>query len=464
MRRAPAFLAVVVAALVAACGSSGPPPGSTLEGTFRDRNGDGVLERGPGEQLADRTDIAPAGRVTRTLTTLAIIADAHVTDEESPLRGEVLDRLGGAVTSAFRPQESLTTQVLAAAVDSVNAERPDLALVEGDLVDNAQANEEAWASAVLRGGTVRPDSGRRAYDGLQAATSADPFIWRPDVDAPRQPGLLAAAQAPFRSPGLQAPWVRLLSNHDVSVQGVIAPDAELSAFAQGTRKLSGLEDWVPRAVKEQGDQAADVARFAITDPDAPVMLVPPDPQRRLAPASATPLDRRLAPGLWLIGLDTADRRGGAAGVVSSEQLSWLGDRLRAHAGSRFLIAASSPLEETAGGDAALALLDRTPGVLAVVAADTHRSLVRPHGRYWLIRTPSLVDWPQQVRMVRVVELADGRPALETWLVDQAGRDGAAGYLGLAGISRDLAFLDAQGGRPRGYAGSERDRNVRLYLP
>jgi len=67
-------------------------------------------------------------------------------------------------------------------------------------------------------------------------------------------------------------------------------------------------------------------------------------------------------------------------------------------------------------------------------------------------------------MLRVVQLDDGRLALESWLVDHAGRDGAAGYLGLAGISRDLAYLDPQGGRPRISAGSALDRNVRLYLP
>src|SRR5690348_5611506 len=154
MRGGPAMLAVALAASLAACGSSQAPPGSTLTGTYRDPNGDGILSRGPGEPLTDRTDLAPTGTVAKTLTTLAVIADAHVTDEESPLRGEVLDRLGGDVSSAFRPQESLTTQVLAAAVDAVNAAEPDLVLVEGDLVDNAQANEEGWATAVLRGGVV----------------------------------------------------------------------------------------------------------------------------------------------------------------------------------------------------------------------------------------------------------------------------------------------------------------------
>ena len=36
--------------------------------------------------------------------------------------------------------------------------------------------------------------------------------------------------------------------------------------------------------------------------------------------------------------------------------------------------------------------------------------------------------------------------------------------GLAGVSRELAFLDAQGGRPRGDAGRAEDRNARLWLP
>ena len=34
--------------------------------------------------------------------------------------------------------------------------------------------------------------------------------------------------------------------------------------------------------------------------------------------------------------------------------------------------------------------------------------------------------------------------------------------GLAGISRELAYLDAQGGRPQQFAGAQQDRNVRLF--
>ena len=35
--------------------------------------------------------------------------------------------------------------------------------------------------------------------------------------------------------------------------------------------------------------------------------------------------------------------------------------------------------------------------------------------------------------------------------------------GIAGAARELAFLDAQGGRPQGFAGSRADRNARLFV-
>ena len=44
-------------------------------------------------------------------------------------------------------------------------------------------------------------------------------------------------------------------------------------------------------------------------------------------------------------------------------------------------------------------------------------------------------------------------AIETWMVDHAGRPNDEASL--AGIARDLAFLDPQGGRPAGAAGPPR---------
>ena len=46
--------------------------------------------------------------------------------------------------------------------------------------------------------------------------------------------------------------------------------------------------------------------------------------------------------------------------------------------------------------------------------------------------------------------------LETWMVDASPSDR------LASISRQLAYVDYQGGRPQHFAGNRRDRNAALF--
>jgi 3',5'-cyclic AMP phosphodiesterase CpdA len=481
LRTAALAAALVLAFLVASCGGDDArpaPAASTLEATLVDSDGDGALESGPGEALLDRTELAPAARPGRVIATVAQLTDTHVRDEESPARVPFLDRLGGVFSSTFRPQEALSPQVLAASVRAVNRVGPDAVFVTGDIIDSDGSDELDQAIAVLDGGRVDPDTGGPGYDGVQAADDPDPLYYRPDLDAPRHPGILDAAQRPFRSPGLAAPWYPALGNHDLLVQGETPPTPRIDAVATGSRMVVGLDP----AIRPSADVDSAAAVDALLAAGAPgrSLAVPADTDRRqLAPAEViarlagrgrAPAALRAAAGRPTLDyavdlghdaralvLDTVDRGGGSRGLLRDDQLAWLRDELANANGSALLVFSHNPLDNTAGGDAALAMLDATPGVVAVIAGNSHRNRIRPRaaGGYWEISTSSLADHPQQARALRLRRTPDGY-ALETWMLDHDGR-------GLAGVARELAFLDAQGGRPQGFAGQRADRNARLFV-
>jgi 3',5'-cyclic AMP phosphodiesterase CpdA len=473
MRRLPA-VAAAAALLAAGCGdgarpADGPAPGpTTLTRTLTDPDGDGALNAGPGEPLLDRTELAPRRRPGRALATWAQITDSHVRDEESPSRTPFLDRYGEPFETTFRPHEALSGQVLAAAVRAVNAQRPQAVLVTGDVTDNAQIGELRLATRVLDGGRADPDSGGGGYRGVQQADNPDPFYYRPGVDPPRHPDLLAAAQRPFASPGLAAPWHGLPGNHDVLLQGELPPSPRTDAIATGRRLVTSLD---PRARLPRTATTAEAVDALIgAAPGGRSIAVPADPARRAATAGelraalargrATRGPDRLdyeagAGPVRFVLLDLVAREGGQAPAVAPGQLAWLRARLAAaaDAGRRVVLVTHQPPPE-----AVLAVLHGAGAtVVAALHGDRHRNRITPRGRFWIVGTASLADWPMQARLFRLRETAGGGLVLETWMVDQDGR-------GLAGTARELAFLDAQGGRPRGLAGARADRNARLHLP
>jgi hypothetical protein len=340
---------------------------------------------------------------------------------------------------------------------------------------------------VLAGGRVRRASGSGTYVGVQSANDPDPFYYRPAIDAPLHPVLLAASLRSFRSPGLAAPVQPVLGDHDILVAGVLAPTPTTGAIAVGERAVWDLPAQldVPRV-------EAAAAPDALAAPQAidaliaallrmPSVTVPADGARReldvaeilaalrdahgVSPRAAAPggplLDYHFDIGqqLRVIVLDLVRRGGGSGGIVQPGQLDWLARELAA-AGERWLIVAShQPLASSAGGDALLALLDSHPRTLAALCGHTHRNQIVPRasagGGYWLISTASLIDFPQQARALRIRQAGGGAVAIETWMLDHAPG-------GLGDVSRELAYLDAQGGRPQGFAGTALDRNVTLY--
>ena len=221
------------------CGGEGNAvrSGSTLRSTWVDPLGDAQLRVGPGEPLIGRTELGRRAAPEDVLVTLAHLTDAHVLDASSPARVTFLDRLGPPFQSTFRPQEALTAQVLAGTVAAIRQLRPQLVIQGGDLIDNAQSNELTHALSILAGGRVQPGSGPDGYYGVQSEFDPDPFYYRPEIDAPRHPGLLRAAVQPFRSPGLAPRTVPVLGDHDTLVAGEIVPTGLTRALAIGNRAL-----------------------------------------------------------------------------------------------------------------------------------------------------------------------------------------------------------------------------------
>jgi hypothetical protein len=487
--------ASALAAVMAGCGgstASAAGSGSTLRSTWVDRIGDGQLRVGPGEPLVDRVELGRRAAPMGVVTTLTHITDAHVLDASSPARVTFLDRLGRPFQSTFRPQEALTRQVLAGAAAAVRAMRPDLVIQGGDLIDNVQENELTDALAILNDGTVGAIGRRDGYQGVQARSDSDPFYYRPAVDAPQHPGVLRAASRPFRCRGLEAPWCPVLGDHDALVAGEIVPTALTRSLAVGDRALWDL----PRGVRPPSGVPLTAGPSGSPDgPPQPLLVdqllrealagptvrVPADPTRRelsfaevvdrlrhgagrpaQGAGASGPLNYALDVGsrLKVIVVDLVRRGGGSGGQVVAGQSAWL-ERQLAAAGNRWVVVVShQPLASSENGEDVLALLDRAPRVIATLAGHTHRNRIVPRpaasGGYWQITTASLIDFPQQARALRIVETAGGGVAIHTWMLDHV----FPGELGT--IARQLAFLDAQGGRPAGFAGGHLDRNVTLY--
>ncbi len=478
-------------------GASSAGEGSTLKARWVDPSGDGQLVLGSGEALMNRTELGGVAALSTELGRLAHVTDAHVLDAASPARVPFLARLGPPVQSTFRPHETLTAQVLSGTVNAIRGLAPQVVIQGGDLIDNDQNNELAHALALLAGGRVRPGSGADGYYGVQLPSNPDPFYYRPAIDAPRHPGMLDAAVAPFRSAGLGSDWLPVLGDHDGLVAGELVPDAQTQALAVGDRALWELPAKLklPEGFRLNASNSPDgppdpsfVQSFLAQALAGPTVRVPADRERyelsfaevigRLwrgagvaaqrgvsaagSAAASARLDyvRDVGASLRVIVLDLVRRGGGSGGLVVAGQAAWLAEQI-ASAGQRWIIVVTHfPLLDASGGASLLEVMDRAPRVIAALAGHIHRNQITPRrtaaGGYWLITTASLIDFPQQARGLRVSSTAGGGVVLETWMLDHVGN----GPLGT--ISRQLAYIDAQGGRANGFSGGASDRNVRLY--
>src|SRR3954463_15366754 len=170
---------VLIAALGMTATAAAAPRDTTVR-TIRDTDGDNLLEFAPGEdhclltlglQPSDAACDAggkPARKPDSILNFLQL-SDFQIVDEESPARVEFLDTTQRApgvqpFSAAYRPQESLTTQITEAMVrqarnttSPITGARLALTMLTGDNADSQQFNETRWFIDLLDGTTGNGD-------------------------------------------------------------------------------------------------------------------------------------------------------------------------------------------------------------------------------------------------------------------------------------------------------------------
>jgi metallophosphoesterase (TIGR03767 family) len=331
-----------------------------------------------------------------------------------------------------------------------------------------------------------------------------------DAGFPTFDGLLADALASFEAEALAVPWWPAYGNHDGLLQGNAAPHPSYDDILVGDRKIVDLPDGTdhnafvatllsePRTVADRLRRRDYVTREVTADEDRRSITRTDWIDRMLASPSGThgyADDDRAATKTWYrfpladgvvgICLDTCAHGGSASGCITEGQLRWLeaelaavhsthlgpdGSVVRTGADDQLVVVFSHhtsgtmdadgpdpafPTERQVQGPELVATLQRFPNVVAWVNGHTHvhEVHVHPHPQgltpgFWEVTTASHIDFPQQSRVLELVDNADGTHSLFGVVVDHDGPlhadAGDRSLAGLVAISRELSANDGQG--------------------
>ncbi|MCZ4499228.1 MAG: family metallophosphoesterase [Marmoricola sp.] len=377
---------------------------------------------------------------------------------------------------------------------------------------------------------VRPDSGSYSrYEGVMDNNPLyyDTHYWHPegtpllktadklraDHGFPVVQGLLNASRVPFNAEGLQLKWYTVFGNHDGLIQGNFPNSTtNLTLLSQGAVKVIT----VPPGVT-QSDILNSLKKLSLGDLLSSLNLLPgarlvtPDPARKNLSrkqvieeyfnTSSLPVghgytaaNRTNGTAYYYfddgsfrhIALDTVNPNGYADGSLDQAQFAWLKATIASATGKAVIIYSHHTSATMANplvlsgldpslrvlGPAVTSYLLTQPRVIAWVNGHTHRNEITPHARadgsggFWEINTASHIDYPQQARLIEVVDNKDDTMSIFTTIVDH---DGAVDYAGdltttvaLAGLARELAVNDPQS-NVASLTGTATARNTELLL-
>jgi len=435
-----------------------------------------------------RRDLAPAYAGAPNLARLLFyyaMSDIHIADKESPAQPiyvGVSAGNGSGMSSAYSPIILSTSQVLDAAVQTINALHEvtpfDFGLSLGDAANNTQYNELRWFINTMDGEIITPSSGVH--------------LGQSSIDY----------QQPFYAAGInpEIPWYQVVGNHDQYWMGsALEDDKTRSAHVAGTIINMGDNPKSPDSVNDTGFYmgvvngltrygeiygagpegefqsppavAADASRHTLSSDQSTTQAW----MQEFFNTTSKPvghgfsqwnLDKDFAcyslvpksdiPIKFMVLDDTIKGAGQpdyAAGALDTARYQWLINELQAGqaANQLMVIAAHVPIKPQASltdttpypmwpgpeysEDYVLNTLHQYPNLILWMAGHRHVNVVTPQPDpggdptlgFWEVETCSLRDFPQQFRTFDIRRNQDNTVSIVITNVDPAVQAGSPAY-------------------------------------